>query len=212
MFSESNTIYQVHGTGSSTDIELQFFLNRLFKALSSTSFSLNILKLLAQHDQTWTEEQQTYYANLLHRNYQLFRDSAEHLRFNCFTNSDSVVETTSPNCEETLFPTILELQDIFDFIDTNYHRGISLVDVAQAVKYSPAYLTKIVGIKTGCTINVWIVKRRLFEAQKLLKQTRYTIEEISQKVGYSNVNHFFRQFRQLHGVTPSQWRNEQISS
>ncbi|WP_225931441.1 helix-turn-helix domain-containing protein [Leptolyngbya sp. 7M] len=173
------------------------------------NFSLTILKLLAQYDQNWTEERQLYYANLLQRNYQRFTQlSSAQLGLNCVLSSDSIVEAVPPNGDTIFcFPMVPALQAVFKFIDENYHRAISLVDVAQAVGYSPAYLTKIVGAKTGFTVNAWIVKRRLFEAQKLLKQTDRTIEEIAWEVGYSNVNHFFRQFRRLHGVTPSQWRN-----
>ncbi|KAM3112969.1 helix-turn-helix domain-containing protein [Phormidesmis sp. 146-33] len=203
---ESKANYQGQYAEFSVEAELQVFLNCLFEALGSTSFSLKVLKLLAQHDQTWTEEQQSYYVDLLKRNHQRFpHNSAEHFRFNC--SSDSPTSITESSCETILLPVIPELQEVFDFIDTNYHRAISLADVAQITNYSPAYLTKTVGAKTGCTVNAWIVKRRLFEAQKLLKQTKQTIEEISQKVGYSNVNHFFRQFRQSYGITPSQWRN-----
>jgi AraC-like DNA-binding protein len=208
MFVKSRAIDQEHYTTISVDAELQFFISRLFAALSSMNFSLTILKLLAQYDQNWTEEQQIYYANLLQKNYQRFTQlSVEHFGLNCVLGSNSIVEAVPPKHDTTFcFPMVPELQSVFEFIDEHYDQAISLVDVAQVVSYSPAYLTKIVGAKTGCTVNAWIVRRRLFEAQKLLKQTDRTIEEIARKVGYSNVNHFFRQFRRLYGVTPSQWR------
>lgn len=207
MYSKSNTVYQERSSGFSTDIELEFFLIRLFRSLGSTSFSLDILELLAKHDRTWTEEQQAYYANLLQINYQHFnRDPAKYLQLNYLSESNSVVKANLPSHEVVFFPTIPELQDIFDFIDKNYHRAISSADVAQAFNYSPAYLTKIVRTKTGCTVNAWIINKRIYEAQQLLKRTSKSIEEISQKVGYSNVNHFFRQFRQICNITPSQWR------
>jgi AraC-like DNA-binding protein len=31
-------------------------------------------------------------------------------------------------------------------------------------------------------------------------------QQIAQAVGYTNYSHFLRQFRQLHGVPPSAWR------
>jgi AraC-like DNA-binding protein len=207
MFSESNTIYRERSTGVSADIELEFFLIHLFRSLGSTSFSLDILELLAKHDRTWTEEQQAYYANVLQINYHHFtRDPAKYLQLKYLSESNSVVRANLPIHEVVFFPIIPELKDIFDFIDTNYQRSISSADVAQAFNYSPAYLAKIVRAKTGYTVNAWIVKKRIFEAQQLLKQTSNPIEEISQKVGYVNVNHFFRQFRQICNLTPSQWR------
>ena len=62
------------------------------------------------------------------------------------------------------FPCVPQLKKVFDFIEAHYHQGITLCDVAEAVGYSPAYLTNRVGKLTGETVNRWIVKRRMTAA------------------------------------------------
>ncbi|MGF1497620.1 MAG: helix-turn-helix domain-containing protein [Elainellaceae cyanobacterium] len=100
------------------------------------------------------------------------------------------------------------LSEVFRFITTNYHRPIALSDVAQAVGYSPAYLTHLMGQQTGQTIRQWIIQHRMAAACFLLLETEQTVEQIASQVGYHHTVHFFRQFRRLYGKTPQTWRKE----
>lgn len=112
----------------------------------------------------------------------------------------------------SIFPsTAGALQPVFDFIEANYKEQITLADVAQAVGYSPAYLTSQVGEQTNYTVNRWIIERRMVEARLLLSSTDYKVEEIAAKIGYQNACHFSRQFRKYHGQPPNTWRNAQPS-
>ncbi|WP_353929665.1 DNA-binding response regulator [Okeanomitos corallinicola TIOX110] len=132
------------------------------------------------------------------------------LRYFYGKNSDLVSEV-SQNIEKSqfAFPKIPHLQKVFDYIEAHYHEGITLSDVAQAVDYSPAYLTHQVSQQTGKSINAWIVKRRMAAACYLLKQTNLTIEEIATKIGYQNTCYFSRQFSQHHHkISPKTWRQK----
>jgi YesN/AraC family two-component response regulator len=109
---------------------------------------------------------------------------------------------------KSIFPCIPQLKEVFDFIEAHYHEGITLCNVAVAVGYSPAYLTNRVAKQTGETVNCWIVKRRMAEARFLLQNNDQTIEKIAKALGYQDVSHFSRQFRQHHGLPPQAWRKE----
>ncbi|MEH1791576.1 response regulator transcription factor [Nostoc sp.] len=115
-------------------------------------------------------------------------------------------ETTIPS--KSIFPSIPQLKEVFDFIEAHYHQGITLCDVAVAVGYSPAYLTNRVARQTGETVNCWIVKRRMAGARFLLQNDNQTVEKIAKALGYQDVSHFSRQFRQHHGLPPQAWRKQ----
>ncbi|WGV26731.1 response regulator transcription factor [Halotia branconii] len=121
----------------------------------------------------------------------------------------SVNKVSSNTSPKSIFPSDPQLQEVFDFIEANYDQGITLCDVAEAVGYSAAYLTNRVSRQTGKTVNIWIVKRRMAEARKLLQNNNQTIEQIAKALGYQHVCHFSRQFRQHHGLPPHAWRKEQ---
>ena len=122
--------------------------------------------------------------------------------------SSSADQTSAFNQPPSIFPCVPQLKKVFDFIEAHYHEGITLCDVAEAVGYSPAYLTNQVGKQTGETINSWIVKRRMQGARFLLQNDHQTVEQIARALGYQDVSHFSRQFRQHHGLPPHAWRKE----
>ncbi|WP_375477574.1 response regulator [uncultured Nostoc sp.] len=123
-------------------------------------------------------------------------------------NSASATKNSLMVTPESIFPCTPELKTVFDFIEAHYHQGISLCDVAQAVGYSPAYLTNRVAKQTGNTVNSWIIKRRMVQACFLLQNNEQTVELIAKALGYQDVSHFSRQFRQYHGLPPHAWRQQ----
>lgn len=108
--------------------------------------------------------------------------------------------------DQWTFPTDPPLDQVFRFIEANYNQSITLSDVAQAVGYSPAYLTNLTRRQTGQTVQRWIIERRMTAARLLLLETDQIVEQIAAQVGYHHAVHFFRQFRQFHGTTPNAWR------
>ncbi|EAW38207.1 response regulator [Lyngbya sp. PCC 8106] len=116
-------------------------------------------------------------------------------------------ETTAFNC-----PFEESLNKVFNFIEANYWRSITLAEVAEYAGYSPAYLTSQVGSLTGKTVNRWIIERRMKAARSLLQETSYTVEQIARRIGYQSSCHFSRQFRKHHGAAPQIWRNQQTNS
>ncbi|EKU98862.1 response regulator containing CheY-like receiver domain and AraC-type DNA-binding domain [Leptolyngbya sp. PCC 7375] len=108
---------------------------------------------------------------------------------------------------ETIFPECPRLNAVFEFIEAHYQKPINLTDVAQAVGYSPAYLTNLSQSHTGRTVKAWIIARRMAQARQLLSNTAESIKQIANSIGYTDAGYFTRQFRKLHGVTPQVWRS-----
>lgn len=121
-------------------------------------------------------------------------------------------ETVEPAAPKSIFPSISELNSIFDFIEAYYHQPIGLHEVAQSVGYSGAYLTDLVRRKTGHSVHRWITKRRMVAACSLLLETEQSIDAIAEAVGYRNRWCFFRMFRKSFGMTPGDWRSAYHSS
>jgi len=115
-------------------------------------------------------------------------------------------DTASAATLQSIFPAYPQLTEVFHFIEANYHKPITLHDVAQVVGYSRSYLTQLVRRLTGKTVYRWIVERRMAEACSLLLETSKTVEQIAKAVGYQDTAHFFHQFRQLYGTTTQVWR------
>ncbi|BAU64638.1 two component transcriptional regulator, AraC family [Stanieria sp. NIES-3757] len=118
-----------------------------------------------------------------------------------YSNNSKILSTST-----TIFPNCPRLNVVFNFIEHYYFQSIRLQDVAQAVGYSPAYLTNLMQELTGRTVKQWIIERRMFHARELLLNTEQSITQIAEATGYLDTGYFIRKFRQLHGISPQVWR------
>ncbi len=112
----------------------------------------------------------------------------------------------SHNASAQIFPDCPRLEPVFQFIEANYLRSLSLREIAQAVGYSPAYLTNLMQTLTGRTVKQWVTERRMAQARALLVDSTQSVRQIAESLGYDDVCYFIRQFRQIHGVSPQVWR------
>ncbi len=93
------------------------------------------------------------------------------------------------------------------FIQDNYHRDISLDDVAGSVYLSAGYLSIIYKEQTGTTIYDSITTLRMQMAAELLRsRSGIKVQEVAERVGFNNVQSFLRHFKRQYGMTPIQYR------
>ncbi|MBG1260342.1 response regulator [Nostoc commune] len=121
-------------------------------------------------------------------------------------------ETKKSTASEFIFPSDPKLRKVFHFIEANYHRQISLNEVALTVGYSSTYLSKLVRHQTGQSVQSWVIQRRMVAARSLLVETSERVEQIAALVGYQHPVNFFRHFRQYYGITPQAWRKAKACS
>ncbi len=94
-----------------------------------------------------------------------------------------------------------------NYINENYMGNISLVDVAHHVAMNPTYFSRFFKKSTGDGFIVYLTRIRLKRACEMLTDTNMAIKAICDAVGYKNMTHFYRQFKDEYGVTPNEYRN-----
>ena len=94
--------------------------------------------------------------------------------------------------------------------DPAFHWNIS--EIADSLYLSKSYLQKIYKSFFNKSIIEEMIEFRIEKAKKLLNETDLTVTEISKQCGYSSYNYFVRQFRLSEGISPSEYRESQISS
>ncbi|TXK85054.1 response regulator [Paenibacillus sp. N3.4] len=90
------------------------------------------------------------------------------------------------------------------------HRELSLSDVADSVGLSDKYLNLLFKEVTGTTINHAIIRLRMEEAARLLKDPAIKIYEICDQIGYTDQDHFRESFKKQFGLTPTDYRNKYL--
>lgn len=98
------------------------------------------------------------------------------------------------------------LRRSLDYIARNYHNRISLDDVSAYVGYPPKYFSRYFKDQTGITFVNYLNRLRIQAAKELLADPNIVIKDVAARVGFENINTFFRVFKQFEGVTPGQYR------
>ena len=86
------------------------------------------------------------------------------------------------------------------------NRTFSVDALAENMGMSTRQLHRHAKTVTGLTPGVMIRTMRLHRAAQLLEQNSGRVSEIALKVGFSDIRYFSRVFRQIYGVTPSEYR------
>jgi AraC family transcriptional regulator len=99
-----------------------------------------------------------------------------------------------------------DLQQIAESIRLRLDSDISLASLANLVEQSPYQFCRLFKNAAGVSPHQFIMRERVGEAKRLLRETRRSIVEISLMVGFSSQSHFTNIFRRIVGVTPGQYR------
>ncbi|MCS7460970.1 response regulator [Paenibacillus doosanensis] len=84
--------------------------------------------------------------------------------------------------------------------------SLSRESVAQTVFLNPDYLDRIFKKETGMSVTAFLQQQRMRRAEELLSHTTMSVIAIGQQVGYSNVSHFSKRFKQHSGLSPLEFR------
>jgi AraC-like DNA-binding protein len=105
------------------------------------------------------------------------------------------------------------LHRIVSYISKEYKNPLLTVNqVATEVGIVPAKITQILREKKNCSYKQYLNTIRLAEAKRLLLETDRNIVYIALKVGYNNVTHFNRIFKETEGISPRQYRSSVADS
>lgn len=99
-----------------------------------------------------------------------------------------------------------KISEVASFINSHYNDELSLNKVAAHFSYSPTYLSKAFKKVTGFKFVEYKNHVRIKEASKLLQNSRLNITEIALQVGYNNLTHFGRIFKEITGYSPLEYR------
>lgn len=93
------------------------------------------------------------------------------------------------------------------YIESHYRdKNLSLHKVAKFVNRNPSYLSHLIGKSQGLSFSHLLTETRIREAKRLLLESDFTIQHISDETGFRNANYFSKIFKEYTGVSPSKFR------
>ncbi len=146
-----------------------------------------ILKLFKDLEKIWNLKHQFYKLESINLVYKILMSLLE--QSNKYLPSDT---------KEKIRPAL-------DYIAENYNKPITNDQLANLLGISTVYFRKLFTKSTGTSPINYIQHLRINKAKEMLKSDYSKISVISEAVGYSNIYHFSKTFKQLTGVSPTEY-------
>lgn len=102
-------------------------------------------------------------------------------------------------------------EKIKTYMEKHIDEKLTIAQISQHFRISPTLCKTCFSEYYGVPIHRWISDRRMEKAAELLRNTRMSILQIAQEVGYEGVSQFNVIFKRHYGRTPSEFRKMSFS-
>ncbi|KAB7673117.1 helix-turn-helix domain-containing protein [Bacillus sp. B1-b2] len=100
------------------------------------------------------------------------------------------------------------LLDILKYMNKHCVKsGLGLQDIAEAFSLNPQYLSRYFKLKVGVPLKKKLDSMRLNKSLLALRTTDETVTEIALQYGFPDSKAYYRVFKEVLGITPSEYRN-----
>ncbi len=101
----------------------------------------------------------------------------------------------------------IEISDAIKYIQKNYKRNITLIELAEYVGLSKNHLCMLFKQETGDNFTDYVNKLRIKEAKFLIMEKNYRVKQASLEVGINNQRYFCKLFKHFTGYSPMVYKN-----
>ncbi|GHU86645.1 hypothetical protein FACS189476_00170 [Spirochaetia bacterium] len=100
-----------------------------------------------------------------------------------------------------------KISSIINYIKKNYSNPLICEDqICEKFNISVSSLSHTFKEQVGMSFTAYIQARRIERAKHLIATTNDSIDDIAEKIGYSSGGSMFKMFKQIEGLSPSQFR------
>lgn len=102
------------------------------------------------------------------------------------------------------------IKRMYYYMEKNYNQDLKVEGFAKMFNYNSNYLGKIFRREMGESFNNILDTIRIANAKRLLLETDMKVYQISEQVGYSNIDYFYLKFKKYVGISPKEYKKEMI--
>lgn len=123
------------------------------------------------------------------------------LREYCMAVNRYATQGVSPLIRKVMSDVLLQLDS-----------AVSLKQLAEQAGVGESYLSSRFREETGQTFGCWLREKRLERAKQLLLRENLSIAQVAEQVGILDVSYFIRIFRKQTGMTPGEYRKQELGN
>lgn len=122
---------------------------------------------------------------------------------------NSLIEKMS--CDSIIKYNSYYVVKVKNYIEMNYHKDISLNDMAAMVGINSSYLSSLFKTEMKMSFVEYLNSIRIKQAKKIMKRGNIKIKEVYKKVGFNGYNYFFKVFKAMEEMTPNNYVKSIVS-
>ena len=117
----------------------------------------------------------------------------------CFTAYDCISSKKGSKKDKLV-------NEIIEYVNSHYNEEMNLKNISKMFFINHIYVGQLFKNEAGEYFHDYVNKIRVQNALRLLQEGKLAIGEISEMVGYKYHDHFYRNFRKIFGISPSEYR------
>jgi len=102
------------------------------------------------------------------------------------------------------------MEKLYDYVFRNFTRKIPIEEVAGVLNISKHSFCRYFKSRTNKVFSEFLSEVRVGNACKLLIENRSSISQICYESGFNNISNFYRQFKHVKKVTPSEFQKKYL--
>jgi len=96
------------------------------------------------------------------------------------------------------------ISKVINYIAANYQERVTVKTMADMVSLNPTYLGALFKQTMGMSLNRYLLQIRVTNAEHMLNSGEYKVGDVAGACGFTDISHFYKQFKQIKGYPPSQ--------
>lgn len=97
------------------------------------------------------------------------------------------------------------VKDAVAYLKRHYNAEVTVETAAGDLFVSPSYLMHLFKEELGKTFVECLIEYRIEKAKELLREKKYKVYEVCEKVGYKDTKYFSQLFKKIAGMSPSEY-------
>ncbi|MUT68567.1 helix-turn-helix domain-containing protein [Paenibacillus sp. NEAU-GSW1] len=108
--------------------------------------------------------------------------------------------------KKNLNPSIIDL--VKQYVQEQLHVNITLKKISNILHFNCAYLGQKFKDQENMSFNEYLLQQRMEKAKLLLEKTDMRIYEIAHEVGYTEIDWFYKKFKEYTGTSANEYRKQ----
>lgn len=100
------------------------------------------------------------------------------------------------------------IETVKRFVQDELNQNITLKKISKKLHFNCAYLGQKFKLYENMSFNEYLLQQRMEKAKLLLKKTDLKIYEVANEIGYTEIDWFYKKFKEYTGLSANEYRKK----